>query len=137
MSYKLGIVGSRVWTSKAGQVWNKKIKDPKQYVFDKMDQYVSKHGKPSLVISGGAKGADTYGIQWAQSRGIPIKEYKPDQRLINTTNFRHAAMTRNTDIVNNSDRVVAFWDKKSTGTFDTLTKAKKAKKKVSYFNVGD
>ncbi len=133
----MGIVGSRVWTSKAGQVWNKKIKDPKQYVFDKMDQYVSKHGKPSLVISGGAKGADTYGIQWAQSRGIPIKEYKPDQRLINTTNFRHAAMTRNTDIVNNSDRVVAFWDKKSTGTFDTLTKAKKAKKKVSYFNVGD
>ena len=137
MSYKLGIVGSRVWTSKTGQVWNKKITDPKQYVFDKMDQYVSKHGKPSLVISGGAKGADTYGVQWAQSRGIQTKEYKPDQRLINTTNFRNAAMTRNTDIVNNSDRVVAFWDKKSTGTKDTLTKAKKSKKKVSYFNVGD
>ena len=137
MSYKLGIVGSRVWTSKTGQVWNKKITDPKQYVFDKMDQYVSKHGKPSLVISGGAKGADTYGIQWAQARGIPIKEYKPHQSLINTTNFRHEAMTRNTDKVNNSDRVVAFWDKKSTGTFDTLTKAKKSKKKVSYFNVGD
>ena len=46
-------------------------------------------------------------------------------------------MTRNTDIVNSSDRVVAFWDKKSTGTFDTLEKAKKYKKKVSYFNVGD
>ena len=136
MSYKLGIVGSRVFTSKAGQVWNKKITNPKQHVFDKMDQYVSKHGKPSLVISGGAKGADTYGVQWAQARGIPIKEYKPDQRLINTTSFRHAAMTRNTDIVNTSDHVVAFWDKKSTGTLDTLTKAKKAKKKVSYFNVG-
>ena len=137
MSYKLGIVGSRVWTSKTGQVWNKKITDPKKYVFEKMDQYVSKHGKPSLVISGGAKGADTYGVQWAQTRGIPTKEYKPDQRLINTTNFRNAAMTRNTDIVNNSDRIIAFWDKKSTGTKDTLTKAKKSKKKVSYFNVGD
>ena len=142
MSYKLGIVGSRVWTSKAGQVWNKKITDPKQYVFDKMDQYVSKHGKPSLVISGGAKGADTYGIQWAQARGIPIKEYKPDQRLINTTNFRHAAMTRNTDIVNNSDRVVAFWDRKSTGTRDTLVKAWKSKPKKfdperDLFYVGD
>ena len=136
MSYKLGIVGSRVFTSKAGQVWNKKITNPKQHVFDKMDQYVTKHGKPSLVISGGAKGADTYGIQWAQTRGIPIKEYKPDQRLINTTGFRHAAMTRNTDIVNTSDHVVAFWDKKSTGTLDTLNKAKKAKKKVNYFNVG-
>ena len=142
MSYKLGIVGSRVWTSRAGQVWNKKITDPKQYVFDKMDQYVSKHGKPSLVISGGAKGADTYGIQWAQARGIPIKEYKPDQRLINTTNFRHAAMTRNTDIVNNSDRVVAFWDRKSTGTRDTLVKAWKSKPKKfdperDLFYVGD
>ena len=137
MSYKLGIVGSRVWTSKAGQVWNKKITNPKQYVFDKMDQYVAKHGKPSLVISGGAKGADTYGVQWAQARDIPIKEYKPNQKLINITNFRNAAMTRNTDIVNSSDRVVAFWDGKSTGTKDTLTKAKTLKKKVSYFNVGD
>ena len=137
MSYKLGIVGSRVWTSKTGQVWNKKITNPKQYVFDKMDQYVAKHGKPSLVISGGAKGADTYGVQWAQARDIPIKEYKPNQKLINITNFRNAAMTRNTDIVNSSDRVVAFWDGKSTGTKDTLTKAKTLKKKVSYFNVGD
>ena len=146
MSYKLGIVGSRVWTSKSGQVWNKKITNPKQHVFDKMDQYVAKHGKPSLVISGGAKGADTYGIEWAQARGIPIKEYKPSQDLVreyirqgDSRNFAYkkAANTRNTDIVNSSDRVVAFWDKKSTGTKDTLTKAKESKKKVSYFNVGD
>jgi len=146
MSYKLGIVGSRVWTSKAGQVWNKKITNPKQHVFDKMDQYVAKHGKPSLVISGGAKGADTYGVQWAQARGIPIKEYKPSQDLVreyirqgDSRNFAYkkAANTRNTDIVNSSDRLVAFWDKKSTGTKDTLTKAKESKKKVSYFNVGD
>ena len=135
MSYKLGIIGSRVSTLK-GQVWNPKITNPREFVFNHMDQYVTKYGKPSLVISGGAKGADTYGIQWAQARGIRTKEYKPDQRLINTTGFRHAAMARNTDIVNTSDHVVAFWDKKSTGTLDTLNKAKKAKKKVSYFNVG-
>ena len=137
MSYKLGIVGSRVWTAKSRQVWNPKITNPREFVFKKMDQYVAKHGKPSLVISGGAKGADTYGIEWAQAHGIRTKVYKPDQRLINTAGFRTAAMTRNTDIVNSSDRVVAFWDKKSTGTKDTLAKAKKSKKKVSYFNVGD
>ena len=150
MSYKLGIVGSRVWTSKAGQVWNKKITNPKQHVFDKMDQYVAKHGKPSLVISGGAKGADTYGVQWAQARGIPIKEYKPSQDLVreyirqgDSRNFAYkkAANTRNTDIVNSSDRVVAFWDKKSTGTRDTLVKAWKSKPKKfdperDLFNVG-
>ena len=137
MTYKLGIVGSRVWTNKVGQVWNIKIKNPKKYVFEKMDKYVSKHGKPSLVISGGAKGADTYGVEWARSKGIPVKEYVPDQRLINISGFAKAALTRNTDIVNSSDRIVAFWDKKSTGTRDTLNKAKNLKKKVSYFNVGD
>tara|TARA_B100000427_G_C15055330_1_gene397421 strand:- start:62 stop:490 length:429 start_codon:yes stop_codon:yes gene_type:complete len=142
MSYKLGIVGSRVWTSKAGQVWNKKITNPKQFAFDQLDAYVAKHGKPSLVISGGAKGADTYGVQWAQARGIRTKEYRPDQRLINTTGFRHAAMTRNTDIVNSSDRVVAFWDRKSRGTRDTLVKAWKSKPKKfdperDLFYVGD
>ena len=73
MSYKLGIVGSRVWTSKAGQVWNKNIKNPKQFAFDQLDAYVAKHGKPSLVISGGAKGADTYGVEWAHARGIRTK----------------------------------------------------------------
>ena len=146
MSYKLGIVGSRVWTSRAGQVWNKKITNPKQYVFDKMDFYVSKHGKPSLVISGGATGADTYGVQWAQARGIPIKEYKPSQDLVreyirqgNSRNFAYkkAANIRNTDIVNNSDRIVAFWDGKSTGTRDTKDKTIRLGKKFSYFNVGD
>ena len=134
MSYKLGIVGSRIQTSRAGQIWNPKITNPKQHVFDKMDQYVKKHGKPSLVISGGARGADTYGVEWAASRGIKTKVYEPkrSQHL----DFRTAAMARNTDIVNASDHVIAFWDKKSRGTLDTLTKAKTTKKKVSYFNVG-
>ena len=134
MSYKLGIVGSRVWTSRAGQIWNPKITNPQQHIFDKMDQYVKKHGKPSLVISGGARGADTYGVEWATSRGIPTKVYKP--KVSQHLDFRAAAMARNTDIVNASDHVIAFWDKKSRGTLDTLTKAKTAKKKVSYFNVG-
>tara|TARA_R100000789_G_scaffold86_1_gene266 strand:- start:1235 stop:1645 length:411 start_codon:yes stop_codon:yes gene_type:complete len=136
MSYKLGIVGSRVFTSRAGQIWNPKITNPREFVFNHMDQYVTKYGKPSLVISGGAKGADKYGIEWAQARNIPTKIYSPDQRLINTAGFRTAAMTRNTDVVNASDKVVAFWDKKSVGTKDTLNKAKTAKKQINVFNVG-
>ena len=47
-----------------------------------------------------------------------------------------ALFHRNKLVVRDSDRVVAFWDKKSRGTLDTLTTAKTAKKKVSYFNVG-
>ena len=140
MSYKLGIVGSRVWTSRSGQIWNTKITNPKQHVFDKMDQYVKKHGKPSMVYSGGAKGADKYGVEWAESRGIKFKEYLPDgpesAEVLMNEGYIPALFHRNKLIVRDSDRVVAFWDKKSKGTLDTLTTAKTAKKKVSYFNVG-
>ena len=110
-----------------------------------MDQYVAKYGKPSKVYSGGAKGADTYGVEWADSKGIPVKEYPPSEDLIkeyikrgDSRNFAYkkAANLRNTDVVNSSDRIVAFWDKKSTGTLDTLTKAKTAKKQINVFNVG-
>ena len=140
MSYKLGIVGSRVWTGKSGQVWNPKITNPREFVFKKMDQYVAKHGKPSMVYSGGAKGADKYGVEWAESRGIKFKEYLPDgpesAEVLMNEGYIPALFHRNKLVVKASDRIVAVWDKKSRGTLDTLTKAKTAKKKVSYFNVG-
>ena len=139
MSYKLRIVGSRVWTGKSGQVWNPKITNPREFVFKKMDQYVAKHGKPSMVYSGGAKGADKYGVEWAESRGIKFKEYLPDgpesAEVLMNEGYIPALFHRNKLVVKASDRIVAFWDKKSRGTLDTLTKAKTAKKKVSYFNV--
>jgi hypothetical protein len=37
---------------------------------------------------------------------------------------------RNTQIVEHSDIVVAFWDRKSRGTVDTMEKAKKAGKRL-------
>ena len=128
MSYKLGIVGSRVFTSRSGQVWNKKITNPKQFAFDELDKYVAKHGMPSKVFSGGARGADEYGEAWAKARGIETQIFKPNQKLINMAGFKYAANARNTDIVNSSDRIVAFWDRKSRGTADTLNKAFKQKK---------
>jgi hypothetical protein len=140
MSYKLGIIGSRVWTSRAGQIWNPKITNPREFVFNHMDQYVAKYGKPSKVYSGGAKGADKYGVEWAESRGIKFKEYRPDgpesAEVLMNEGYIPALFHRNKLVVKASDRIVAFWDKKSRGTLDTLTKAKTTKKKVSYFNVG-
>jgi hypothetical protein len=145
MSYKLGIVGSRVWTSKAGQIWNPKITNPREFVFKKMDQYVAKHGKPSIVYSGGAKGADKYGVEWAESRGIKFKEYKPDgpesAEVLMNEGYIPALFHRNTLVVKASDRIVAFWDRKSRGTKNTLDKAWKSKPKKfdperDLFNVG-
>ena len=140
MSYKLGIIGSRVWTSRAGQIWNPKITNPREFVFNHMDQYVAKYGKASKVYSGGAKGADKYGVEWAESRGIKFKEYKPDgpesAEVLMNEGYIPALFHRNKLVVKASDRIVAFWDKKSRGTLDTLTKAKTAKKQINVFNVG-
>jgi hypothetical protein len=41
-----------------------------------------------------------------------------------------AGYIRNGYIVNNSDVIVAFWNGKSNGTADTITKARKAGKPV-------
>lgn len=42
--------------------------------------YAYKH-KPFVLISGGATGADTLGIQWARVRGVPCEVYPAQWRL--------------------------------------------------------
>ena len=41
-----------------------------------------------------------------------------------------AGMKRNTYIIENSDLVIAFWDGKSTGTKDSINKAKLLNKEI-------
>lgn len=93
------------------------------------------------VISGGAAGADTLAIEWAKSRGIDYdeKSYFPEwgketpgvQMKVNKFGKKYnpiAGHLRNSRLVDDSDLVVAFWDYKSTGTHDSIKKAKKAEK---------
>ena len=79
----------------------------------------------TLIVSGGAMGADTLGARYARENGIDIIVYKPDWTL-----GRGAGFIRNTSIINDADMVVAFWDGKSRGTLDSITKAEKQGKKV-------
>jgi len=79
----------------------------------------------TLVVSGGAMGADTLGERYARENSIPTKIFKPDW-----TKGRGAGFLRNTDIINEADTVVAFWDGKSRGTLDSIKKAEKQGKKV-------
>lgn len=74
----------------------------------------------TLLVSGGAKGADSLGKQWADENGIPVVIYKPDW-----DNYgKVAGFRRNSEIVSNSDCIIAFWDGESRGTADTIKKAK-------------
>lgn len=85
----------------------------------------------SLIISGGARGADRIGAQIAADFGIELKEYIPDW----DKHGKSAGFIRNADIIGNCEAVLCFWDGVSKGTAHSLSLAKKQKKKtiIIYF----
>lgn len=66
----------------------------------------------SVVVSGKARGADSLGEQWAKSNGIPVEEYPADWDAYG----KRAGFMRNSDMANNAEALVAYWDGKSRGT---------------------
>jgi hypothetical protein len=78
----------------------------------------------TLLISGGAKGADSLGERYASENNITTLIFKPDW----VKHGKGAGMIRNTDIVKNSDIVVAFWNGESKGTLDSIRKSEKLNK---------
>jgi hypothetical protein len=84
----------------------------------------------TLLVSGGALGADSLGEQYAKLNNIPTKIFYPDWKKFG----RKAGFLRNTDIINESDMVVAFWDGTSKGTLDSIKKAEKLDKKILIIN---
>lgn len=86
-------------------------------------EYVNNLPEDTIVVSGGAKGVDTAAKIAAEARGLPKpKVFKPKYDKYP----KHLApLMRNSEIVEFSDRVVAFWNGYSGGTQDTLRKARK------------
>ena len=72
------------------------------------------------IISGGARGADKLAERYAIDNGIKYKEFPADWDKYG----KRAGPLRNQEIVNNSDEIVAFWDKSSPGTRNTINIAK-------------
>ena len=82
--------------------------------------------KATLIVSGGAKGADSLGERWAKENNIETLIFLPDWEK-----YRKAAgFIRNQEIVLNCDVCVAFWDGQSKGTLSTIELCKKAGKEV-------
>lgn len=73
------------------------------------------------VVSGGAKGADVLGEKFANENGLEMIVFRPDWKKYG----RSAGFIRNTQIIENSDIIFTFWDGKSSGTKDSITKAEK------------
>lgn len=77
------------------------------------------------IVSGGAMGVDRMSVKWAKENQKKYTEYLPQYDKYPS---RIAPIMRNTQIVDRSDKVIAFWNGKSKGTLDSIKKAQKQKK---------
>lgn len=85
----------------------------------KLDVIHEKRGI-TLIVSGGAKGADSFAEQWAKENSVPTKIFYPEW----DKHGKKAGYIRNVEIVQNSDALIAFWDGVSKGTEHSINLAR-------------
>jgi len=77
------------------------------------------------VVSGGARGVDLMGEEYAKLKGIPIKRFIPDWSV-----GKWAGFARNKEMAKYADAAVILWDGKSRGTKNMIDNARKEGLKV-------
>ncbi len=81
------------------------------------------HGQDLLIISGGASGPDKVAEEWAKQESVEYRIYSPEWEKLG----RKAGPIRNqhmADCLKAGDKVVLFWDGKSSGSADMLKRVK-------------
>lgn len=104
---KVGIVGSRDFNN------YEMVCDELQPILEQVE----------VIVSGGARGADSLGEKWAKENGKETLIFKPNWSKYG----KRAGFIRNEDIVKNSDQVIAFWDGVSKGTKSSIDLCNKFK----------
>lgn len=66
----------------------------------------------SLILSGGAQGADQLAKYYAEQNNLPYQEFLPDYKTFG----RNAPLKRNESMIDHADYVLALWDGRSRGT---------------------
>ena len=103
-----------------------------------LDSFQQEYGNITEVVSGGARGSDKLGEQYANENNIPIKRFVPDWKWLG----KKAGFVRNIQMGNyakeHNGMLVAFWDKQSKGTKGMIDYATKIglKNVVVYYNAG-
>lgn len=114
MAKLVGIVGSRDFPI-----------SQQQLIID----YVNQLPAGTTVVSGGARGVDTWAEEAAKARGLPTVVFLP-KWIENGKLNKRAGFIRNEKIVAASDEIVSFWDGKSKGAQNTMHKARSVNKPV-------
>ena len=109
---KIAIIGSR----------RINIKNIDEYILDGVTE----------IVSGGAKGVDSDAKEYAERTGIKYTEFLPQY-----DKYKKAApLKRNIEIIEYSDRVIAFWDGSSKGTRFVIEECRKRNKTIDVFVIG-
>lgn len=127
----LGVVGSRKWPDK-------------RFVFHKIEKALAEYPSLKIIVSGDQpEGVDGWAKKHAKGRdGLSYKGFPPAHWLEpDDENYKEYHVSnffdRNTQIAKNSDILLAFCFKGSSGTLDTYKKAKKFKKVTFLFTEKD
>ena len=89
-------------------------------------QRVAAKDPETVIVSGGARGVDSWAADEARKCGLIVEEHIPDWEA----DGRRAGFLRNATIVARSEVIVAFWDGESRGTLDTIQKTQRAGKRL-------
>lgn len=77
--------------------------------------------KPSVIISGTARGADSLGELWAHKQEIPCERYPADWKRFG----KAAGLRRNEQMADAAEALIALWDGESRGTKHMITTAER------------
>ena len=83
------------------------------------------------IVSGGARGADRLGEQYAIEHGYPVKQFLPDWKSFG----RGAGLRRNNEMADYADGLLAFWDGTGRGTKQMIQSARERGLKVKVFKI--
>lgn len=83
------------------------------------------------VVSGCARGADSYGELIAEEYNISVKKFPAQWNVYG----RGAGYIRNAEMAEYADSLVLVWDGSSTGSSSMLELAKKNKMKTFVYNI--
>jgi len=87
---------------------------------------VSSFPPDTVIVSGGARGVDTWAEQAAHACGLQVDIKRPNWDAYG----KGAGFIRNVDIVRSADKVIAFWDGKSKGTAHSIRVARQLGKEL-------
>ena len=95
---------------------------------DLVSRFVARLPEGSTVISGGARGVDSWATDAAKAHGLTVEVFPAQWTRADGSLDRGAGMARNSLIVDAAEILVAFHWRNSRGTADSIAKARAAGK---------